>query len=359
MTLVAALKVEDVPVLLGDFLITDNANQRHAFLPTAPHLRNLVPGKGGLRIRGLRKKIHKINERLVVGFTGELQPGVFLLKALKAEFADGAATIRRLQSFLRDLCFHRKDRCALVGWCWEKRPICFRWNGVRPDNVELPASAVAGSGAGEFEAEMQMRPDAVGHSRLSTAYEKAVYIASCKAGKILLRELIDAKNLESGYGFGAELMLWTGSGFQYVRELSYAFWNMEITPSNRISVAPSNVCAVFRNHGEYSVVQVTHLQPKTSAQNGLQASNTFVQVITPMYDEMKAFDVSSLGRQSMESSQWFSGIMIRNPATSKQAVCSIVSESRSEIEPFVCYKDGHLQLNMRQLQEIVPLELLN
>lgn len=359
MTLVAALRVEGVPVLLGDFLITDNALQLHSFLPTAPHLSKQRPGRGQPRIRGLRKKIHKINERLVVGFTGELEPGIFLLRALMEEFSDGSACIERLQKFLGDLRFHRKDRCTLVGWCWEKRPICFRWCGACPDNFELPGSAIAGSGAAEFNAQMRMRPAVVGHSGLSTAFERATYIASCKAGKILFQELIDAKNLESGYGYGAELILWTGSEFRYVSEISYSFWNMEIDSENKLVVAPSNVCSVYRSHEDYSVVQVVYIQPKADGGDGLQATDTFVQLITPMYDEMKGFDVSSLGRQSMDSKLWFSGILIRNSATSKQAVCSFVSECRDEIESFVCYKDGLLQLNMGQLQRAIPVELLN
>lgn len=74
MTLVAAFSVNGVPALVGDFLITDNyPHANHIFLPTKPDLRNKKPESGKRRICGVRKKIHKIGERLVVGFTGDLR----------------------------------------------------------------------------------------------------------------------------------------------------------------------------------------------------------------------------------------------------------------------------------------------
>jgi hypothetical protein len=74
LTIVAALKIEGIPALIGDFLLTDKLEYDHSWLPTRP--KELpYPRPLPRRIRDLRRKLHLINERFIVGFTGSFNAG--------------------------------------------------------------------------------------------------------------------------------------------------------------------------------------------------------------------------------------------------------------------------------------------
>ena len=65
MTLVASFKLREIPVLVGDFLLTDDqVGIKHDHLSTIPELKETKSTLQRRRIAGLRKKIHKIGERL-------------------------------------------------------------------------------------------------------------------------------------------------------------------------------------------------------------------------------------------------------------------------------------------------------
>jgi hypothetical protein len=360
MTLVAAFKISGVPVLLGDFLLTDNiARKNHIFLPTAPHLAKRAATRGGRRICGLRKKIHKIGERLVVGFTGSLHPGAVLIRRLHKRFGRCEITIPDLKQFLAKEQFPRKSETELIGWVWENRTLCFHWRGKAPEQFSIVNSIFTGSGARHFQNEV-MHTDQKGLSEeIQTAVDKAVYVGTCQAGKVLLQELIHARNIDHAYGFGAEIIVWDGGRFRYVENIAYGFWNILVRQDNSLQVAFSNVAAVYRNFDEYSVMQITHLGPKKNPAECLEAKDTYVQVITPIYDDMKSFDVRSVGRQSFESNLWFSGIIVSNPVKNIQATYSMVSECRDGIEPFAQYRNGVVSINVRQLYNRLPQSLFN
>src|ERR1700733_11581611 len=130
MTLVAAFPMREIPVLIGDFLLTDNqVNANHMFIPTRPELQYVASTPKKRRIAGLRKKIHKVGERLVVGFTGDFLPGEKLLKALINQFGNKSPTKTELEKFLAEIAIINKHKTKLVGWIWENRPLCFEWDG--------------------------------------------------------------------------------------------------------------------------------------------------------------------------------------------------------------------------------------
>ena len=111
MTLVAAFPLRGIPALIGDFLLTDNQeNVNNNFLPTKPNLQNVKPGAGRRRIAGFRKKIHKINGKLIVGFTGDLNQGIVLIKGLVKQFTNKVPTLIELQEFLDKVVVKNKDR---------------------------------------------------------------------------------------------------------------------------------------------------------------------------------------------------------------------------------------------------------
>lgn len=360
MTLVAAFPVNGIPALVGDFLVTDeHPHANHIFLPTKPELQNVKPEPGKRRICGLRKKIHKIGERLVVGFTGDLRAGEQLLKALYGYADMSSPTLSELEKLLATVCIKDKDKTELVGWIWEKRPICFHWSGAEPDKVKVVDSAFAGSGATHFRNEIMAATSSAMSQDIKVAVERAIYFCVAKTGKVLLSELMAAGNLSHDYGFGAEAILWDGAKFFYIDKVAYAFWNIRVNKDNSLSIHPSNVSAIYKNYDQFSVVQVSHLGPKTGFFQGIEAKNTYAHIITPINDDMPNFDARSVGRQSYDTPLWFSGIVVFNPENSKRTECVMVSECTEGKESFTSLKHGVLYLNVAQLHAMLPREIFN
>lgn len=360
MTLLAAFTIHDIPILIGDFLLTDEqVNTNHIFYPTRPELKGVKPGPGERRICGLSKKIHIIGERLAVGFTGQMQPGRYLLKQLYKKFSHEKPNARNLSSFLRTLRYANKSKTELTGWIWEKRPLCFHWKGSSPGDLNFSKGVFTGSGGNHFKSMLTNADNAGLSPNIQTALDSAIYIGSCNVGKLFFEELSSAENLKHHYGYGAEMVLWDGSRFFYNEKLTFIFWNILIDPKNNLHIVPANVCAAYKNFGAFSAIQVTHLEPKKNGTPGLQAENTYIQIVTPIYDNMNGFDPRSVGRIPFESGLCYSGLLLQNPTKNLSSKFSIVSECSNEIESFTWFKDDMLYLNLKQLKERLPPNLLN
>jgi hypothetical protein len=92
MTAVAALRIEGIPALIGDFLITDEQRRvHHAFLPTRPNLNDRAHPRLPRRIQGLGRKLHMINQRFVVGFTGSVEAGAAIFADLERRFGHSSS----------------------------------------------------------------------------------------------------------------------------------------------------------------------------------------------------------------------------------------------------------------------------
>ena len=107
------------------------------------------------------------------------------------------------------------------------------------------------------------------------------------------------------------------------------------------------------------MVQVSHLGLKTGFFQGLEAKNTYVQIITPLNDDLPHFEAQSVGRQSYDTPLWFSGIVVLNPVNSKRAEFIMVSECTEGKESFTSVKHGVLYLNVAQLNAMLPREIFN
>jgi hypothetical protein len=356
--MVAAMRIAGVPVLLGDFLITDNARgKHHEYLSTRPALSKAVPPPGQPRIAGLRKKVHKIGERLVVAYTGPLLGGQELLRDLYDNFEDEAPSTLQLEAFLSGVALRGKIGAELVGWIWEKRPLCFRWQSSDPGKLVLKELFFSGSGASHFQDEVMPASYTGQSSELCTAVDLITYKVVTKIGRLLMDELSNASNLQRAYGFGAEAILWDGAKFRYVENITFAFWNAIVTEANELEIGPSDVTIVYKNYASYSVMQVTQFEPKHAG--GFKAIKTDVHVITPLYDDMPALDSKSIGRLSPESPILFTGVAISNPLKGATLKFALTSDPAAEEPSFAAFKDGVLTLNRKLLRETLPPDVFN
>lgn len=151
MTLVAALKIHDTPVILGDVLITHSANNQR-LLPTRPDLPSML--SSGRGIAGSRRKLSLINEQFIVGFSGAVAAGTILLKDLYRRFSQKTPSFDELNFALRLLNIQLQSYggAELLGWVCEGEPRCFEWKATPGSSLVRLDRAVHGSGTAHFEA---------------------------------------------------------------------------------------------------------------------------------------------------------------------------------------------------------------
>lgn len=85
MTLIAAFRIEDIPVLMADMLLTtDDQSAKTSFMPHLPHWGDPPADR---KIVGVCSKLIILNERLAVAFTGFASAGRLFFADLERRFS--------------------------------------------------------------------------------------------------------------------------------------------------------------------------------------------------------------------------------------------------------------------------------
>jgi hypothetical protein len=292
MTLVAAFKIEGVPVLLGDLLITDEpSNLRHQLLPTRPDLSNASPAER--RRIGARRKVLLLGDKLIIGFTGDVDAGSILFKDLHRRFSKTTASPDELEFALRLHNIQLSGTASVVGWLADPQPRCFTWTAKPGSQLRWCTHAILGSGADHFSRSI-LSADHVGHSENFTPTELARFVAITKATRVLGNELGPAGTLKNNYGYCLEIATWNGDTFEFEPTLTFSFYNVLIGPGDRNQIQPVLV-RVYRHHDRFSIVQTNFLSD-TVGPDASVGGHVYVDFATGLHDDCDdvAFPKSTL-----------------------------------------------------------------
>jgi hypothetical protein len=325
MTLIAALKIEGVPALIGDFLVTDNRpSAGHDWIPTQPYLNDPnYPNKLQRRISGAKRKLHLINDYFIVGFTGDVDAGAAIFSALESGLGNtkrGPSIMeisRALESF--NIPYHKK--ATVIGWTAGPKPRCFKWTANPGSTATHVTHAIEGSGSRHF-ADLLTNARSGGYrAGVNTAFEKAILLGLAKVGGILTEELRAATNLKEYYGYGGEIALFNGRRFQFISQVGYVFWNALIDLDGSIKITRPTIIAAYEAKSRYCLFQVTHLDvayPTPIAINCPRATNIYLHAIGPMHDNLSGLKVTSSDMISDESIKYyFNAIAVRDLRSNK------------------------------------------
>jgi hypothetical protein len=288
MTVVAALRIEGVPALISDFLVTDTQPRPHFLLPT----RLYDPPGTALphRINGWQRKCFHINNRLIAGFTGHVPAGKYIFAELEKRFGgrDYGPTTQELNRALRHLRIPLRNQGLtgqIVGWTVRSRPCCFTWSSaLGAPEVRRVGHAIEGSGKEDFTRSLT-NGVFLGYSpAVQTAYDKAVLLGITKIGNVLAREIVSGDNLTLGYGGGAELALLTGNRFEFVPKIGYLFFHVRLELNGSVSFAQASMMAAYENRGRYALLSV--MQGHHVERGMLKVENSYCAALTPMHDDM-------------------------------------------------------------------------
>lgn len=301
MTLIAAFPVHGVPVLVGDLLLTADADEgSQSFLPTVPEAAARLPETIGARVAGVTKKVHLIGTRLAVAWCGRRFVASAVIRRLYEEFSSSEATTERLTDILASFIDNQDENISiqLIGWIVDPIPRCFRWNSMWPSELFFNDADFDGSGENMFRETLNLPREArasYGHG-ISSPQEAAFYLLA-KTSNLVAREIWTADTLANRFGYCYDIAIFDGARFRYLDQIAYFTWQVTadlMRGGHHFQFGPTLI--KYSNPGEYSIVQTTHLAgPETG---------THVDLVTPVHDALLGLDPATLGRQPLRSTYY-------------------------------------------------------
>jgi len=199
MTLVATSRSAGVPILLGDFLISQGATRR----------------------RG-RKKITRLRNTLAIGWTGTLVHATGVIRRINAELSD-SPTQEELALWLAnyDPGLANQQSLKLIGWIADgDDPVGFHWDGSAPE-VHWGDDWCVGTGGRAYEVfskSYMVHRDPNGPQEREALEWLVGLLTHLNCGDMLTQE-----GHEIGVGGGYEALYWSFSErrFKYVEDVMY------------------------------------------------------------------------------------------------------------------------------------------
>lgn len=209
MTLIAAYRENETPILLGDVLITNRFNDEF-------HC----------------KKIVKISPNFVIGWTGMKSYAMSVLKELFFKFKNKIVTMKEIERFLLEFDtskFLDDENLTMLGWVIEEKQYCFEWfSEVNKYDykeiyyLESEKGFFAGSGSDFFEKLLK--------ESKNFYYEFSASNQQIQALGKVLQEVCSLTNAEylatdkswrERFGFGYEVLIFNGKEFNYLDNILY------------------------------------------------------------------------------------------------------------------------------------------
>jgi hypothetical protein len=228
MTVVANPLIEGVPVLIGDTVIT-STDLRESSVPV-PTVSVLPPMRRP--ITGFCRKVHIIEKRIAVAWTGSRLKAEQLIPSLRDHIQRHGASQRELGNFLSSYCFPTPGgvELRLVGWIAEDEPRPFWWSSLHSREIIYDEHDVEGSGSRVFSEAFSAKDAAFAGPGLT--HEERVFLAClCGVSRLLTLETDQGLPLSQGFGFCYDIALWSKYRFKYIS--SYTQVNIDILYDSR------------------------------------------------------------------------------------------------------------------------------
>jgi len=278
-TLIAAFRINNVPVLMADMLLTtDDKTAKTSFLPHVPHW-GAVPEDR--KIIGVCSKLIILNERLAVAFTGFTSAGKLFFSDLERRYAQHTPSKEELSQTLQSWNASNATRgTKVIGWLASSdQPECFEYTAAPGARANWVSHSFGGSGASHFENSI-LRSDIAGWGTL-TDQEFAQFVSITKANRVVTEDMTTATSLSRHYGYAIEVAQWTGSSFEFNNKFTSIFMSISFLPDGRLATKPEAV-RIYERQKLFALIEQynfdDHLLPDATKGTGV-----FVELISPVH----------------------------------------------------------------------------
>jgi hypothetical protein len=223
MTLIAAWKENNTPVLIGD-LVTSRLGEfdtPHHALPTRKDLDNLLPKEWRRQIVDLCQKAYRVSGTFAVAWCDNRFAAKSVLERLFEKYSDSECSVNEVKSFLATITGYDKLTCTLIGWVVDAEGAhCFRWRSDDPGSFLLSDRFIEGSGSKYF-GEIFTPQAKLGENPIEGALGKVAHV--------LKDEVLYGTNLWQLFGGGFQVIYWNGDEFTVLPSATYIFLQVEET----------------------------------------------------------------------------------------------------------------------------------
>lgn len=227
MTLAAAYRVGQVPVLLSDTLVSGVGEKPHQPIATRVDLEEPLPGDWLVPVTGLIRKSVVIGERLAVAAAGNGLGAAVVCGRLKTILDGQALTVATLSNALCSIDDARSEAtsCTLVGWLGAVDECrSFSWDSRTPAAIRWDEDFMSGSGEQLFR---QLAWGPCQREMLVSSFDDAQHYALMQVSSLLLNEITNGAPIANLVGGGYDVWIWDGARFRHGAEVSFLFLSIE------------------------------------------------------------------------------------------------------------------------------------
>jgi hypothetical protein len=288
MTLVAAMRFQNIPTVVADMLLTeDSPNATSIFMPLLPNLSS-APIKGR-SIVSTRSKVIILNGSLAVGFTGYLKEGATLFADLARRFAKATPSAAELEQALVSWNAGLHGRASVVGWLADPEPRCFTWAARAGAKVAWVTHAFDGSGAKHFEQAI-LRADHAGFEGNPTERELSTLMVVTKANRVLSDEMLSQSTLSNHYGHSLEIVQWTGQAFEFQNKMVSVFQDAMLKGGS-VQLRPVS-CRIYERNERFALIETCNFY-QHKGPDGVVGDHIFLEAISAIHDSLAGVAIPS------------------------------------------------------------------
>ncbi len=355
MTLIAAFKAFEVPIIFGDILISQTGDVKpHIKLPTLPDstVEDLMPSEWMRTVTHLRRKVCIINKHFAVAWAGNLLGAKYVIKKMRSEFHDGLIDRKNLNQFFNNLeTLGTETNCIVIGWIIEKSNMySFKWESQSKYLMFSSDPYFSGSGKNDFFTKHVEHIKTIQNQRFKSKIGYAVREAIMIACEMIGSELLFGDNLLELYGGGFEFVYLEKGKFRQLNDIVFLFWTVTNFDSNTISFSLDPLILEYRYSNDYLLIN--SLRQSASYKSGNLSLNSEFYVIPPVYFEREEINFN-LTRTNSSHPKYYANFFFLEISDKYHIRSSLVIDGKNDLMQLV-RKNGVFE-QIKLTEKFAPL----
>lgn len=303
MTLVAAFKIKNIPVLIGDLLLSGKGKQSILYLPTVGDISQfqLYPNSSEAVV-ALTHKVNIINKDIVIGWAGSHLGAKIILSDLKQTSETETFTKESLEKFfITRKSWIGNDELAFIGYIKDANGVHlfeYSYNQCPIYKPKLDAyEELRIIGTGYYDTEKLLENNVIKYNENLCEFDNAAISAISLCGWFFADEMrlskdstidMNDRTLFDYYGGGYEIAIYTENGFCKLDKITYLYWivqNIDTKPTINL------VTRGFKVNYQDEILFISRIDNKISVSPpppGLEEYTLFT------IDSLNTYDISPI-----------------------------------------------------------------
>jgi hypothetical protein len=249
MTLIAAWKEGDTPVLIGDLVMSriGEFESPHHPLPTRDDLDDLLPVEWFRHIVEPCQKVYAISDNVAIGWCDHKLSAKIIIKDIVNNYGGKTLSLSEIKNHFTSITKFKDLPCIIIGWVAENNKMtCFKWRSDQPQEFIVADAFVEGSGSEYFRSIF---------TPLAVLGENPIESVLTKVAHVLKDEVLYGTNLWQLFGGGFKIIYHDGQRFVVLPSVTYIFLQLEELEDedSLVLIGPKRI---LKFHQENQVIQI-------------------------------------------------------------------------------------------------------